>query len=168
MIDVISQKNRKKQEKMESEERKKRNAELNRQRMNRNAANKDKQHQKMQQHQQQAAGGDSDGEDVEAKPTVNVDSEVLDSLTGVPVAEDSLLFAVPVVGPYSTMISYRFKVKVTPGSSKRGKAAKTALNVFLTDKSALARDKDLLKSVKDQDIARNLPGKVKVSTLAKK
>merc|ERR1719383_637713 len=151
---------------MESEERKKRNAELNRQRMNRNAANKDKQQQKMQ--QQQAAGGDSDGEDVDAKPTVNVDSEVLDSLTGVPVAEDSLLFAVPVVGPYSTMISYRFKVKVTPGSSKRGKAAKTALNVFLSDKSALARDKDLLKCVKDQDIARNLPGKVKVSTLAKK
>ena len=62
---------------------------------------------------------------------MNVDTEILDSLTGIPMTEDSLLFAVPVVGPYSTMVNYRFKVKVTPGSNKRGKAAKTALNVFL-------------------------------------
>ena len=32
----------------------------------------------------------------------------------------------------------------------------------------MSRDKDLLKSVKDQDIARNLPGKVKVSNLVRK
>ena len=77
--------------------------------------------------------------------------------------EDELLFAVPVVAPYSVMTAYKFKVKVTPGTGKRGKATKTALNIFLTDKATGQRDKDLLKSVKDQDLARNLPGKVKLS-----
>ena len=77
--------------------------------------------------------------------------------------EDELLFAVPVVAPYNTMTSYKYRVKITPGTSKRGKATKTALNMFLNDKSTTQRDKDLLKSVKDQDLARNLPGKVKLS-----
>ena len=77
--------------------------------------------------------------------------------------EDELLFAVPIVAPYNTMTNYKFKVKVTPGTGKRGKATKTALNMFLSDKGCSQRDKDLLKSVKDQDLARNLPGKVKLS-----
>lgn len=50
-----------------------------------------------------------------------------------------------------------------PGTGKRGKAAKTALAVFLRDKSILPREKDLLKAVKDETIARNIPGKVKIS-----
>jgi hypothetical protein len=78
-------------------------------------------------------------------------------------AEDEILFAVPVVAPYNTLTSYKFKVKVTPGSGKRGKATKTALNVFMADKTTTVREKDLLRSVKDQDLARNLPGKVKLS-----
>ena len=89
-------------------------------------------------------------------------------LLGVPATDDSLLFALPVVAPYNTMVNYKFKVKITPGSAKRGKAAKTALSIFLSDKfGSTQRDKDLLKSVKDQDTARNLPGKIKVSTVIK-
>lgn len=85
------------------------------------------------------------------------------SSSGIPVAEDELLFAVPVVAPYNTMANYKFKVKITPGTGKRGKATKTALMMFLGDRGTSQRDKDLLKSVKDQDLARNLPGKVKLS-----
>ena len=70
------------------------------------------------------------------------------------------LFSVPVVAPYSTVLQYKFKVKLTPGTGKRGKACKTALAMFLADKATAQREKDLLKSVKDQDLARNLPGKV--------
>ena len=149
-----SKKNRKKMERKEAQDRKTKNRELNKQWMAKNAAKS-----------QQRNDPDSDGDEA---TTVKFDVDVLNSLTGQPVAEDALLFAVPVVAPYSTMNNYRYKVKVTPGSSKRGKAAKTALNIFINDKSAVQRDKDLLKSVKDQDIARNLPGKVKVSTLVKK
>ena len=40
---------------------------------------------------------------------------MLDSLTGLPRADDTLLFAVPVCGPYAALQNYKFKVKLTPG-----------------------------------------------------
>lgn len=35
------------------------------------------------------------------------DVMMLDSLTGCPVAEDELLYAIPVCAPYSTMLNYK-------------------------------------------------------------
>ena len=56
------------------------------------------------------------------------------------------------------------QVKVTPGTAKKGKATKTALNMFIMDRGTSQREKELLKSVKDVDLARNLPaGKVKLT-----
>lgn len=127
---------------------------------------------------------DQDEEDTGPGPEV----DMLNQLTGKPVAEDELLFAIPVVAPYNTLINYkweywkfknqwwslynailiqcfhRFKVKLTPGTGRRGKAAKTAVAVFLKERDITAREKDLLKAVKEEIIARNLPGKVKIST----
>ncbi|XP_066993709.2 ribosome quality control complex subunit NEMF homolog [Anabrus simplex] len=108
-------------------------------------------------------GEDSDGGEAAEEVTVAADVDMLDSLTGIPLLEDELLFAVPVIAPYSTLHNYKYKVKLTPGTGKRGKAAKTALNMFLKDRSATQREKDLIRSVKDEDLARNIPGKVKVS-----
>ena len=45
----------------------------------------------------------------------------------------------------------------------QGKAAKTALNLFLHDRTTSALEKDLMKAVKDVDLSRNIPGKVKLS-----
>lgn len=58
---------------------------------------------------------------------------------------------------------FRFKMKLTPGIGRRGKAAKTAIAVFLRDKEISSREKDLLKAIKEETIARNIPGKVKLS-----
>ncbi|XP_048162559.1 ribosome quality control complex subunit NEMF isoform X1 [Corvus hawaiiensis] len=92
------------------------------------------------------------------------DSEaLLDSLTGQPHPEDILLFAVPTCAPYTAMTNYKYKVKLTPGTQKKGKAAKIALHNFMQSKEASAREKDLFRSVKDTDLSRNIPGKVKVS-----
>ncbi|KAL4713084.1 hypothetical protein ACJJTC_001138 [Scirpophaga incertulas] len=88
---------------------------------------------------------------------------LLQQLTGRPQPEDELLFCVPLVAPYSALHHYKFKVKLTPGTGKRGKAGKTALQVFLRDKTCTPRERDLLKAVKEEDIARNFPGKVKLS-----
>jgi len=107
--------------------------------------------------------GDNEDEDEEKVAAVNDETDMLDSLTGIPVLEDELLFAVPVVAPYSTFSNFKYKVKLIPGTGKRGKACKTAIAMFLADKNTNQREKDLLKSVKDQDPARNLPGKVKLS-----
>lgn len=106
---------------------------------------------------------DNEDEEEDKAPVVNDETDMLDTLTGLPLPEDELLFAVPVVAPYSTILNYKYKVKLTPGTGKRGKACKTAIAMFLADKHTIQREKDLLKSVKDQDPARNLPGKVKLS-----
>uniref|UniRef100_A0A8C9VER4 Ribosome quality control complex subunit NEMF n=1 Tax=Scleropages formosus TaxID=113540 RepID=A0A8C9VER4_SCLFO len=101
--------------------------------------------------------------------TLLIEGEELDgetllaSLTGQPHPEDVLLFAVPVCAPYTALTSYKYKVKLTPGTQKKGKAARTAVLSFMRAKESTAREKDLLRSVKDTDLSRNLPGKVKVS-----
>lgn len=54
----------------------------------------------------QAPSGDSnETEEPEILAQANVD--MLDSLTGCPVPEDELLFAVPVIAPYNTLQSYK-------------------------------------------------------------
>ncbi|XP_015126664.1 nuclear export mediator factor NEMF homolog [Diachasma alloeum] len=130
--------------------------------------NKNSQRQKVQQRQkgsgpapvqQKPQNIDNDDEDVGPAPEM----DMLDQLTGKPVDEDELLFAVPVIAPYGTLHNYKFKVKLMPGTGKRGKAAKTAIAVFLRDKTITPREKDLLKAVKEETIARNIPGKVKIS-----
>jgi len=93
----------------------------------------------------------------------NDDLALINALTGAPLEGDSLLYTVPVCGPYAIMNNFKFKVKLTPGTNKKGKAAKTALNLFLHDKSTSPLEKDLMKAVKDVDLSRNIPGKVKLS-----
>ncbi|KAJ7365343.1 hypothetical protein OS493_005449, partial [Desmophyllum pertusum] len=102
---------------------------------------------------------DDEAEDLPLKEAVSL----LDSLTGIPLSEDLLLFAIPICAPYTAVQNYKYKVKLTPGTARRGKAAKTALNTFLFSKEASQREKDLIKSLKDNDLSRYIPGKVKVS-----
>uniref|UniRef100_A0A8C9SSN9 Ribosome quality control complex subunit NEMF n=1 Tax=Scleropages formosus TaxID=113540 RepID=A0A8C9SSN9_SCLFO len=85
---------------------------------------------------------------------------LLASLTGQPHPEDVLLFAVPVCAPYTALTSYKYDDRLPLYSSK---AARTAVLSFMRAKESTAREKDLLRSVKDTDLSRNLPGKVKVS-----
>ncbi|XP_065371069.1 ribosome quality control complex subunit NEMF homolog [Calliphora vicina] len=103
-----------------------------------------------------------DVEDLDDVPT-GADVEMIDSLTGQPFEDDELLFVIPVVAPYQALQNYKFKVKLTPGTGKRGRAAKTALTMFSKDKMCTPRERDLLKSIRDEALARNIPGKVKLS-----
>ena len=90
------------------------------------------------------------------------DVQVLQSITGIPHAEDTLLYCIPVCGPYTALLNYKFKVKLIPGSTKRGKAAKHSYNLFLHDRSITNSEKDVLKVIKD-DMSRNIPGRVKIA-----
>ena len=54
-----------------------------------------------------------------------------------------------------------------PGTGKRGKVAKTAVAVFLRDRGTTPREKDILKAVKDETIARNIPGRTRISITQK-
>ncbi|KAI7804319.1 ribosome quality control complex subunit NEMF-like [Triplophysa rosa] len=103
-------------------------------------------------------------DDVENPAAEDQDGEnILDWLTGLPHPEDVLMFAVPVCAPYMALSNYKYKVKLTPGSQKKGKAARTAVSSFMKSKDTSTREKDLFRSVKDTDLSRNIPGKVKVS-----
>ena len=49
-------------------------------------------------------------------------ADEIDKLTGKPTTEDVLLYAVPVCGPYSAIRSFKYSVKLTPGTMKKGTA----------------------------------------------
>jgi predicted ribosome quality control (RQC) complex YloA/Tae2 family protein len=61
----------------------------------------------------------------------------LDELTGMPRPEDIILFAVPVCAPYHVVSHYKYKVKLVPGTLKKGKAFKQAVEL-LTGRNAPA------------------------------
>lgn len=111
------------------------------------------------------AGGDPDVKETEDvdNPAAEDGENILDSLTGLPHLDDVLMFAVPVCAPYMALSNYKYKVKLTPGTQKKGKAARTAVLSFMRGKDTSAREKDLFRSIKDTDLSRNMPGKVKVS-----
>lgn len=50
----------------------------------------------------------------------------VDYLTGNPLPNDILLYAVPVCGPYSALQTYKYRVKIIPGTAKKGKG----INMF--------------------------------------
>lgn len=47
---------------------------------------------------------------------------VLETLTGQPVAEDSLLFALPFCAPFSALQKFKYKAKLLPGVQKKGES----------------------------------------------
>jgi hypothetical protein len=87
----------------------------------------------------------------------------LDSLTGIPRADDVLMYAVPVVGPYAALANYKFKVKLTPGTLKKGKAVKQAVELLARAQEALQRERELMRAVPDADMVNAMVGTVKIS-----
>ena len=87
----------------------------------------------------------------------------IDSLTVKPVPEDHLLFAIPVCAPYAALSDYKYKVKITPGSQKKGKASRMCVNIFCGDKGVTKREKDLLKAMTDQELIDAMVNNVKIS-----
>lgn len=95
------------------------------------------------------------------------DTVEISKLTGKPQPEDTILYAVPVCAPYSTLAQYAYRVKLTPGNLKRGKAAKQCVEMLLKidgDKSAtIDRYRDLIKKVGDNDWVQAICSDVKIS-----
>ncbi|KAF9954278.1 hypothetical protein BGZ72_004711 [Mortierella alpina] len=128
------------------------------------------------------------------EPEESENLTVLDGLTGRPLPTDILQFAVPVCAPYGALQKYKYKVKLTPGTMKKGKSVKTAVNLFLTvingnnsssstaesspnaivgdlspqelreaEAALEARERELIKMVKDEEAINAMIGKSKVS-----
>ncbi|KAG7991114.1 hypothetical protein I3843_02G059200 [Carya illinoinensis] len=87
----------------------------------------------------------------------------VDYLTGNPLPTDVLLYAVPVCGPYNALQSYKYRVKIIPGTAKKGKAAKTAMNLFSHMPEATSREKELMKACTDPELVAAIIGNVKIT-----
>lgn len=87
----------------------------------------------------------------------------VDYLTGNPLPSDILLYVIPVCGPYSAVQSYKYHVKIIPGTAKKGKAAKTAMNLFSHMPEATNREKELMKACTDPELVAAIIGNVKVT-----
>ncbi|KAG7397809.1 hypothetical protein PHYBOEH_000190 [Phytophthora boehmeriae] len=71
-------------------------------------------------------------------------ADFFDAFTGEPLPNDIVLFAMPMCAPYASLTKYKYKVKLTPGSQKKGKAAKQAMEHFFA--SNFKEEKDTSKN----------------------
>ena len=121
----------------------------------------------------EGVAGDEIGEDDDGDVD---DTAENNKLTGKPHPEDTLLYALPVCAPYQTLSQYTYRIKLTPGNMKRGKAAKQCVEVFLKGDVAgntvkpkspatSSNDicKELIKKVSDNDWIQCLCADVKIS-----
>mmetsp|Transcript_17294 Transcript_17294/g.26194 ORF Transcript_17294/g.26194 Transcript_17294/m.26194 type:complete len:519 (+) Transcript_17294:2-1558(+) len=96
------------------------------------------------------------------------DTVELGKLSGRPVANDSLLHAVPICAPYQTLSQYKYRVKLTPGNLKRGKAAKQCVDLFTHQNEEktphVERMRDLIRRLTDNDWVQVMCSDVKISS----
>ncbi|GBG24526.1 Nuclear export mediator factor Nemf [Hondaea fermentalgiana] len=105
-----------------------------------------------------AAGG-GDGEDDDE---LNSDELNLKSFTLNPQPDDVLLYALPMCGPPQATTKFKYRVKVIPGSLKKGKAARMATEVLLRIQGAGDSEKDHIRYVTDNEMVQTMAGNVKL------
>ncbi len=89
----------------------------------------------------------------------------LNKLTGLPLPTDTLLFAIPVCAPYSSVAKYKYRVKLTPGVGKKGRTGKQALDLFSRMKTCTPRERDLIRLISDNEIVQTIIGDSKVNCI---
>ncbi|EGW34446.1 uncharacterized protein SPAPADRAFT_70556 [Spathaspora passalidarum NRRL Y-27907] len=87
--------------------------------------------------------------------------EILDSFAPKPSTKDEIISMVPVFAPWISLQKFKYKVKIQPGSGKKGKCIGDSLNYFTTrkmDPSSTDTDldwpqeRDLVKGLKTNDL----------------
>lgn len=108
------------------------------------------------------------------------------ALIGTPTAEDEILAAIPVCAPWGALGKYKYKVKLQPGTVKKGKAVKEIIGRWVSETTTgkvkkehaedagiprvdaerlRAKEGDLIKGWKDTEIINTMPvGKVRIMT----
>jgi len=100
------------------------------------------------------------------------DTAELGKLTGKPVSQDVILHAIPVCAPYSVLSQYKYRVKLTPGSVKRGKACKQSVEMFMHNEGGkkkqvdegTRRDQALIKLVNENEWVQSMIGDVRITS----
>jgi predicted ribosome quality control (RQC) complex YloA/Tae2 family protein len=89
---------------------------------------------------------------------------MLDELTGIPRAGDCLLGAIPVCAPYQTVSQYKYHIKLVPGTQKKGKAYKQAVDVIKArfKSSPQQNELDLIAAISDKEGIEAILGNVMI------
>lgn len=77
-----------------------------------------------------AAIPNTQDEDDEGEGFLRTNLANLDAFTGRPLPGDEIISAIPVCAPWSALSAYKYKAKIQPGSTKRGKAVKEILTIW--------------------------------------
>ncbi|RYH14201.1 DUF814 domain-containing protein [archaeon] len=86
-----------------------------------------------------------------------------DFLTEAPLPEDTLLFALPVCGPYMSMQRFKYKVKLTPGTLKKGKAVKQVLELLPRVKETTETERSKINGITENEMLLAMVGDVKLA-----
>lgn len=131
-----------------------------------------------------AEAGEGDDYNEETAAAEAADLSWIPALVGTPHAEDEILAAIPVCAPWAALGRYKYRVKLHPGTTKKGKAVKEIHGRWVAEMTSgkvkkehaeemgldrgtaedlRAREGELVKAWKDTEIVNTLPvGKVRV------
>ncbi|KAL4764871.1 putative DUF814 domain protein [Aspergillus foveolatus] len=122
--------------------------------------------------------GATDDYDEETAAAEAADLEWLPALVGTPHVDDEILAAIPVCAPWSSLGRYKYRVKLQPGTVKKGKAVKEILGRWVAETTTgkvkkehaedlgisraaaeklRAKEGELLKAWKDTEIINTVP-----------
>ena len=87
----------------------------------------------------------------------------INRIVGAPFKEDDIEYALPVCAPIAATNALKYRMKVTPGSQKKGKAAKVAMEILMRAPFASKPELDAMRALADADVAHVFPSGCKVS-----
>ena len=91
-----------------------------------------------------------------------------DTLTGQPLAQDILLFCIPMCAPHISTTAYKYRIKLIPGNLKKGKALNLVTHTWLNLDTGTENERHLIKNMNETDLITVLPGKVSIASAAVK
>ncbi|PYH32492.1 putative DUF814 domain protein [Aspergillus neoniger CBS 115656] len=128
--------------------------------------------------------GGADDYDEETAAAEAADMEWISALVGTPHPEDEILAAIPVCAPWAALGRYKYRIKLQPGTVKKGKAVKEIIGRWVaetttgkvkkehaedagidraTAEKLRAKEGDLIKMWKDTEVINSVPvGKVRI------
>lgn len=110
--------------------------------------------------------GDDETSGLSLEERIKLDDErvsVVNRIVGAALKNDDIEYCLPVCAPMVAVNAFRFRLKLTPGSQKKGKGAKLAMDVLSRAPFASPAEKAAIKLIPDADCAAALPGGVKIS-----
>ena len=104
---------------------------------------------------------DSDS-DEESNEVQSSNENPFRQFTGYPKEGDRISDVIPVCSAYMTLSKYKYKIKLIPGPTKRGKIWKMISGLFDQQKSMNENEKKMIKGITDNEAVQQLIGGCKV------